>query len=252
MSLIWFRFHAEALDNPRVQGVPDHLFKAWVNLQCILSQEGMSASGKLPDVKEVAFRLRISVEKSVRILEDLCDAGLLKSKSVTLCNENGNESVTLCNENGSQKSLEIFPEKKEYFLKNWEKKQYKSDSSSDRVKRYRQRHSNVTVTSPDQIRKDTDQIRSEGDFLDLSEDKKKKAGAGEVPRVRTYPGDYDIQRHLTDDELDDCRSLAPGWDMQTLFAGFNAQVKQGRFTEPQYPFLAFKGWVANFTKGKKP
>jgi len=256
MALIWFRYHADALDNPRVQKLPGDLFKLWVNCQCILAQEGAAASGKMPSLEDCAYRLRMSIQDVEKSFDNLVEKGLMKSKIETVCNGNGNESETVCNGNASQKSLEIFSQKKDYFLRNWEKKQYKSDVSTERVKRYRNAKRNVTETSPDQIRSDTDQIRSEGgDLFSEKGDKKKPASSGKpagVVRERTYGGRYDVIRHLTDQEMAAIRAEASGWDIQYLIAQYNEQIASGRFQEPTKPHLAFPAWIKAFTKGKTP
>jgi len=30
----WFRFYAESVNDPKVQRLPAHLFKTWVNILC--------------------------------------------------------------------------------------------------------------------------------------------------------------------------------------------------------------------------
>lgn len=246
MSLTWFRFHADALDNPRLQKLDPDLFRFWVNLQCVLAQEKNSSSGRLPDVTEISFRLRTPVCNTVDKLDLLVDNGLLSYKSVTKCDEMCDESVTDGNGNGPQKSLDFSEIKKIYFLRNWEKKQYKSDTSSDRTRRYRERHRNVTGTPPDQIRSDTDQIRSEGGGSFIKENDKG------VSRERCYSGNYDVLRHLTEGELEECRSIAQGWDIYQLAKQFNQAIASGRMMEPRQPQYAFKAWIPAFTKGKQP
>lgn len=239
MSLIWFRYHASALDNPRVQGLSSELFRTWINLQCILAQEKTAASGKLPKADDLSFRLRKSVEETVRNLEDLVKSGLLKSKCVTDGDGNGDESVTDGDGNGHQNSLEIFQQEKEYFLKNWGNKQYKSDSSSERTKRYRERHRTVTVTAPDQIRSDTEQIRSERrSFQSEIIDKKEQKSARK------------IETFLYGDDINKAKAAAPGWDIYHLMRTFDEFIANKEF--PRKPAPAFIAWCKKFTKGKTP
>jgi len=51
----WFRYHTDALDNPKVQELPPELFKFWVNLLCL----ARLYDGVLPDDRTIAFRLRM-------------------------------------------------------------------------------------------------------------------------------------------------------------------------------------------------
>jgi len=142
MALQWFRYHAEVLDNKRVQRLPADLFKVWVNCQCILTQENVGSSGKLPPMDECAFRLRKSVEETVIAFDALVDAGLFLKRNETVSET---KSTVSCNKNET-----LFSEQKtDYFVKGWGNKQYKSDTSTDRVKRFRERSKTVTETPPD-------------------------------------------------------------------------------------------------------
>lgn len=128
----WFRFYNEVLHDPKVQKLPGDDFKAWVNLLCLAS----SNDGDLPSISDMAFALRMTEER-VRGLLD----GFVR--------------------------IELVDEIEGGFRPhNWNSRQYKSDVSSDRVKRYRKRQSNgecnVTVTSPDTEQKQnrTEQTQS--------------------------------------------------------------------------------------------
>src|SRR5262249_17344001 len=103
--LPWFRLYHETLDDPKVQGLPDNLFKAWVNLLCLASRNG----GKIPET-DLAFSLRIDERKIPGVIEKLAARSLLDR------DENG--------------VLEPH---------NWRGRQFKSDDSGPRVKRHRQR-----------------------------------------------------------------------------------------------------------------
>ena len=69
----WFRFYTEVLDDPKVQRLSPHLFKAWVNLLCIASK----GDGKLPSYDDLAFMLRMSVQDVASHVDDLILAGLI-------------------------------------------------------------------------------------------------------------------------------------------------------------------------------
>ncbi|MGV1682935.1 hypothetical protein [Sphingopyxis sp. NJF-3] len=110
MSARWFRFYDEALDDPKVQTLPPELFKAWVNLLCIASKN----DGILPAVDKISFSLRIDERGVERLLERLLNEGLIDRR------------------NGGVNGYHYAPH-------GWDQRQYKSDTSTDRVKRYRQR-----------------------------------------------------------------------------------------------------------------
>lgn len=116
----WFRFYDEALNDPKVQMLPADDFKSWVNLLCLASQN----DGKIKDIQSVAFALRIGVNDAVTVLERLSIAGLIDKA------------------NGGANGFHYVPH-------GWGKRQYKSDTSNDRVKRHREKKRNVTITPPD-------------------------------------------------------------------------------------------------------
>jgi hypothetical protein len=120
----WFRFYQETLDDPKVQQLAPQDFKAWVNLLCLACR----GDGILPSLEDVAFALRMSENETRSTLDRLAIAGLIATRK------------------GGANGMR-------YAIVNWDEKQYKSDTSTDRVKRFRQRSSavseTVTVTPPD-------------------------------------------------------------------------------------------------------
>lgn len=124
MSMPWFRFFHEALDDPKVQALDGETFKAWVNILCLACRH----EGKLPSQQDIAFALRMDNIACGSVLDRLAIAGLIATRK------------------GGANGSYIAPHK-------WEERQYKSDSSSERVKRYRQRskkrYETVTETAPD-------------------------------------------------------------------------------------------------------
>lgn len=139
MKYQWFRFYSEALNDPKVQSLPPDLFKHWVNILCL----ACSNNGTLPEtLHETAFALRLSETDTVTVLERLLNATLIDRIS------------------GGANGYRYAPH-------SWDKRQYKSDTSTDRVKRFRNRKGNVTETPPDT---DTDT-----DKKDKSKDLSKKA-----------------------------------------------------------------------------
>lgn len=127
----WFRFYDGVLDDPKVQRLPDAIFKTWVNLLCFASRN----DGKII-IQDVAFALRLTEEEAESRIKYLIDVRLLEEAS-----------------DGLQPH-------------NWDGRQFKSDDSSERVKKHRMKQAeavtcNVStplqVTSPDT---DTEQIQS--------------------------------------------------------------------------------------------
>ena len=116
----WFRFYAEALDDPKVQKLEPSTFKHWVNLLCLAAKN----DGVLPSQDDIAFALRIDEIACQSLLDRLLIAGLI--------------DILKGGPNGSR----IAPH-------GWNQRQYKSDVSTDRVKRYRERSRNVSVTPPE-------------------------------------------------------------------------------------------------------
>lgn len=101
----WFRMYNEVLDDPKVQKLPAEMFKAWVNLLCLASRN----SGELPPIADIAFALRLSQSKAETAVNKLVAAGLIERT------ETG------------------------FRPHNWQGRQFKSDVSTERVKRFRER-----------------------------------------------------------------------------------------------------------------
>jgi hypothetical protein len=107
----WFRLYDDVLNDPKVQRLSGDTFKFWINMLCIASKNG----GVLPSIEDMAFALRVSNDVCSSLIDELKTCGLI---------------------DGSKR---LVPH-------GWEKRQYKSDTSTDRVKRFRERSRNVTET----------------------------------------------------------------------------------------------------------
>lgn len=116
----WFRFYSEVLDDPKVQRLDGETFKMWVNILCLTAKN----DGHLPPVADMAFALRIAPNACETVVERLLNGGLIDRV------------------NGGANGWHYAPH-------GWEKRQYKSDSSNERVKRYRQRSKTVSETPPE-------------------------------------------------------------------------------------------------------
>ncbi|MEJ7933511.1 hypothetical protein WG907_04465 [Sphingobium sp. AN558] len=101
----WFRMYAEVLDDPKVQRLSGDDFKGWVNILCLTAKD----DGILPPVADIGFALRLDPKKAEKLVSRLVTAGLL-----------------------AETETGLKPHK-------WDSRQYKSDVSTDRVKRFRQR-----------------------------------------------------------------------------------------------------------------
>ena len=102
---LWFRFYTEALDDPKVQRLPPHLFKTWVNLLCLACANG----GKFPSLDDIGFRLRMSAHDLQQQFDELVLADLI---------DIGNDGKRAPH--------------------NWVKRQFVSDTSTERVRKHRQ------------------------------------------------------------------------------------------------------------------
>lgn len=123
----WFRVYDDLVDDPKVQRLSGDLVKALLNLWCLASKN----DGILPSEEEIAFKLRMTLPRAARILDQLFEAGLIEK-----------------DETGS-----THPH-------NWSGRQHKSDDSAERVRRFRAKKKpppgsggnssvTVTVTPPD-------------------------------------------------------------------------------------------------------
>ena len=116
----WFRLYDNTLDDPKVQRLSPENFQAWINLLCLASKH----DGTLPPIEEIAFRLRKSEGRMEKILEDLQLAELLDQTEDGLLRPH-----------------------------NWDERQYKSDTSAERMRklRQRQRDDGCDVTSDGEV-----------------------------------------------------------------------------------------------------
>ncbi|MEK9720329.1 MAG: hypothetical protein VW257_04635 [Quisquiliibacterium sp.] len=112
----WFRMYNEILNDPKVDKLDGATFKGWVKLLALAS----SNEGLLPSLDDTSYALRLSVESTRELIDTLVMAGL----------------------------LDIRPDKK-IEPHNWPTRQYKSDNSTERVRKHRAKQRNVSETPPD-------------------------------------------------------------------------------------------------------
>jgi hypothetical protein len=129
----WFRFYAEAMNDPKVDRLQPSLYKTWVKLLCLACTH---AKGHLPSVDDIAYHFRLSVADAQQQIDELILADL----------------------------IDILPGGT-LSPHNWGTRQYVSDKSADRMRKHREKKKSdgqcdvthtVTVTPPEQSRTDTD------------------------------------------------------------------------------------------------
>jgi hypothetical protein len=105
----WFRMYDDLVHDRKVQDLSPAAFKGWINILCIASK----GAGVLPDIKDIAFALRLPIPKASSLVQDLVAAGLIDE----------------------QPNGKLSPH-------NWEIRQHKADVSTERVKAFRERQGN--------------------------------------------------------------------------------------------------------------
>lgn len=110
----WFRLDDDVINDPKILLLPEAMRWIWVAFLCIASKN----DGTLPKIEIIALSLRVKAVKAAEYLTRLVAAGLIDKT------ETG------------------------FAPHNWNKRQFKSDVSTDRVKRFRQQERNVSETPP--------------------------------------------------------------------------------------------------------
>lgn len=113
MGLPWFRFYHEFAGDAKVQSMEEKFQRRLVMLFCLQCDDALD---KLKD-EEIAFSLRIS-------LTDLKESFLLFE----------------------DKGFISYDDEGGILLENWNKRQYKSDNSTERVRKFRDKKRNVSET----------------------------------------------------------------------------------------------------------
>jgi DNA-binding PucR family transcriptional regulator len=113
----WIRLYTEIPNDPKVQKLPGPLFKFWINCLCLAGTH----NGFLPDAEELAWTLRMELKTVRDFLSEL------QSKPIGL--------------------LEV--SEKRLTPHGWNERQYESDVSTPRVKRFRDRFTKQSETFQD-------------------------------------------------------------------------------------------------------
>lgn len=124
----WFRLYDDTLNDPKILKLSDKTYRIWIGILCLASKN----NGWLPDFEDMALLLRIKPEKFRLELEKLIKAGLIDHDDSGLTPHN------------------------------WKGRQFKSDVSTERVKRFRNARRKVSETPPDtETDTDTDKKKEE-------------------------------------------------------------------------------------------
>lgn len=110
----WFRFYSDAMRHPKVAKLSDKDFRLWCDLLCVASDR----DGAIPCLDDLKHVLKRRLDHLSTGVERLISAGLIEPLG--------------CG----------------YAPHGWSEKQYKSDVSTDRVKRHREKR-NVSETAPE-------------------------------------------------------------------------------------------------------
>src|SRR5690349_9892907 len=112
MGDLWLRLWVGITDDPKVQRLPLILFRAWINCLCIAKANG----GPLPEMEDIAYKLKVTKGRAEAMISDLRNARLIDLKDGQL------------------------------WMHDWDEWQFQSDSSTERVKRWRNAKRNVAET----------------------------------------------------------------------------------------------------------
>ncbi len=110
----WFRFYAEAMRNPKIIRLSDKDFRLWVRLLAVAAENG----GSIPCLDDLKHMLSMRLDHLSSGVDRLISGGLIDVL------DGG------------------------YEPHNWNKFQYKSDTSTERVTKHRKKR-NVSETPPD-------------------------------------------------------------------------------------------------------
>lgn len=111
----WWRAYDEAVDDPKLGKLSDKTHRAWFNLCCITSQNG----GRLPAIMDIAYKLRTTADKTRALITELSAYRLID------IDKDGTAT-----------------------MHNWDERQFQSDTSTPRVKRFRNKQRNVSRNVP--------------------------------------------------------------------------------------------------------
>ena len=190
----WFRLYSEVVNDPKVQRLPCEDFRAWINLLCLCAEN----DGHLPSNEDISFALRIDLNGVVTLIERLSNGGLIDRL------------------NGGPNGWHYAPH-------GWSKRQYKSDTSTERVKRFRKRSATVSETPPE-AETDTETDIATNVAIDRPKPPDRFDEFWKLyPRKIAKPAAHKSYLKALKET-----------DHATLIAGLDAQIRWGVFAEPKY------------------
>ena len=125
----WFRFYDDAINDPKILKLSDKLHRVWIGILCIASKN----DGQLPSLEDMALMIRMKPEKLQEAIKSLIVSGLIDEDGPIL------------------------------FPHNWNARQFKSDVSTERVKRFRNGQRNVSETPPETEQKQITEADTEAE-----------------------------------------------------------------------------------------
>ncbi|TXH44475.1 MAG: hypothetical protein E6Q97_32605 [Desulfurellales bacterium] len=169
----WFRLYRSMVDNAKAQALRPDLFKAWINILCCTDDEG-----NVPPIDVLCFKLRRTQPVVAKYISELSTLGFIVDNRAH----------------------------------DWSEHQYKSDVSTDRVKRFRerstQRFSNADGNVPDT---DTDSEEEKKRKVQ----KKKSAAQSRSATAQRWPSDAVVPDEWIADGLDArARNALPALDLR--------------------------------------
>ena len=169
----WLRFYVRTLNNPKAQRLPGNAFKGWVNLLCLAKE----TNGALPPVDDVAFRLRLSKSKTEALLNTLRINGLIDENR----------------------------------MHDWDEMQHASDSSTERVRQYRERAKEPTRNVPSNV---SVTVQSRVDKIREETDKDSSAASSQKPKIAALiPTCSNGQFAVTESKQTEYQTAYPGVDV---------------------------------------
>jgi len=214
----WFRLYDDAINDPKVLKLPEATRWHWIALLCVASKHG----GILPTTDDVAICLRIKVAAAAAIIATLMAAGLLDEVDGR------------------------------FVPHNWNGRQYKSDVSTERVKRHRKQQRNVSPTVSPTVSCNVSETPPETDTETETEQKDSEATASGAkaprdPRTRLFAEGLEKLALLTGKGPDACRSfvgkcLKQANDDAIVVLGLIDEAERNRVANPS-------AWIVASLKG---
>jgi hypothetical protein len=191
---LWLRLYTEALHDPKVQRLSDKAFKGWINLLMLAKEH----EGALPDVADIAFALRIADRQAAVIVSELKAVGLLDQTEVGLAPHN------------------------------WDSRQYDSDDTAERVRRYRARKQDAKEAAEVTAGNVTGHV-SENVPSDVSgnvrEKRREEQTRAEPDKSREEPLPLHRPESAAADKLTNGLRALPGWPKTLALTTLQAKVE---------------------------